>query len=268
MSNGAPVLHTLEVGDAGEPVVLLHSGGLSSRQWTRLARELGRTHRAVAPDFIGYGGSPAAPSDAAFSWRDDVTAVLALVDQLGGAAHLVGHSYGGLVALGAALERPAAALSLALVEPVAFGVLYDAGEAEALADLPQDPAFYDDPTGGDARWLTGFVDYWSGPGAFASLPGPARASWLAVGRKVFLEVRSLMNDRTPRAAYAAINSPTLLVSGALSRVAARRTCAILAGAMPRAEHVEIAGAGHMSPLTHAAEVNALVAAHVRAAPAP
>ena len=113
----------------------------------------------------------------------------------------------------------------------------------------------------------GMLDYWNGPGAWRALSESARASFLAVGRKVYLEVRSLLADRTPPAAYARITAPTLLLGGERSPAAARRVIARLAEAVPRVHARAVAGAGHMGPITHSDEVNALVAQHIAAADA-
>jgi pimeloyl-ACP methyl ester carboxylesterase len=50
-------------------------------------------------------------------------------------------------------------------------------------------------------------------------------------------------------------------------VPARRVTELLAGTLPDAVHAVIAGAGHMSPMTHAATVNAAIAAHLARHPA-
>ncbi|HEV7787184.1 MAG TPA: alpha/beta hydrolase, partial [Thermoanaerobaculia bacterium] len=114
-------------------------------------------------------------------------------------------------------------------------------------------------------WLRAFVDYWNAPGAWDRLSEPARASFRAVAWKLFGEVRSLLSDRTPHEAYATLAVPTLLMSGETSPLAARRVAAILGDVIPGAHLRTVAGAGHMAPLTHAAEVNGWVVDHIAAA---
>lgn len=50
----------------------------------------------------------------------------------------------------------------------------------------------------------------------------------------------------------------MLISGAKTTTPARGVTAILRQVWPTASHVEIAGAGHMSPITHADQVNASI----------
>lgn len=251
---------------AGAPVVLLHSGGFSSRQWRRLRDALVPTHRVLVPDLIGYGTSSPWPVGAPFHFRIDVAAVSALLATLGEPAHLVGHSYGGLIALHAALARPPR--SLALYEPVAFGVLDPQADADALAEIARVRLTYTPDDGGaDDRWLAAFVDWWNGPGAWAALSGEAQGGFRAVGWKLSEEVRTLMTDRAGAAEFATLTAPALLMGGERSPRAEQRTLERLAACLPHATHQRFAGLGHMGPITHAALVNDAILTHVRAAAA-
>ena len=56
----------------GETVLLLHSGGMSSRQWRRLSDRLSSSFRVVAPDFPGSGSNPLWPDDRPFDLSLDL----------------------------------------------------------------------------------------------------------------------------------------------------------------------------------------------------
>lgn len=250
---------------AGPPVLLVHSSGMASRQWRKLMERLSGKHRVVAPDLLGSGDNPPWPASTPFDFHQDLDALCTLFDSLGEPAHLVGHSYGGLLAILLARLRARSTRSVALYDPVAFGVLYEAADADGLADLARvdhDPAFLDEKTGGDAAWFERFVDYWNGTGAWRALPQVARDGFLRAGRKVFYEVKTLLDDRTPRAAYDVIEAPVLLMTGQHTPLAARRVNALLAESLPHARLEVIAGAGHMGPLTHPDRVNELIAENI------
>lgn len=251
---------------SGAPVLLLHSSGLSATQWRRLSQGLATTHRVLAPDLPGYGRNPPLDAEtlAIYGFTRDVDAVESLARDLGAPVHVIGHSYGGLLAFELARRGTVPIASLAAYEPVAFGVLTDPPDPEALAAMPPADAFFDRSAGLET-FLARFVDWWNGPGAWAALPPAGKAPFLASGEKTFTEVRSLVESPTPAAAFRTITAPTLLLSGSRSPLSARRICARLAAALPHARHVELAGAGHMGPLTHGPEVNALLEQHVRAA---
>lgn len=261
-------IHYLDQGE-GVPVVLVHSSGMSSRQWSRIAARLGPDRRVVAPDLIGSGKSEGVPHDAPFHFSWDVEAVEAVLATLGESPyHLVGHSYGGLLALTVARRHPERVLSLCLYEPVAFGVLYSEGDRAGIASLEDydpDGTFLQDEGGGAEPWMERFIDWWQGPGAWRGLSEPAQSAFLGVGRKVFQEVRSLLLDRTPLEAYAKLTMPALLLSGAHSPLAARRVCELFARALPNARLHTFEDAGHMGPLTHGPLVAAELLDHLRAA---
>lgn len=251
----------------GDAVVLLHSGGMSSRQWKKLTEQLAPAHRVLAPDFLGSGENPAWDLSVPFHFHRDVDAIEALVEGLGAPAHVVGHSYGGLVALTLARRRPDLVRTLSLYDPVAFGVLYASGDVEGLADLARvhdHPVFTDHERGGGDAWFEVFVDYWNGPGSWRAMPPPARDAFLRVGRKVFLEVESLMGDQTHVSAYDAVTAPVLAMAGSSSPPAARRVVELIVAAKPTHRRlVVVDGAGHMGPITHASAVNEAVSSHIR-----
>lgn len=270
MNDPATVPLHVEDRGTGTAVVLLHSGGMSSRQWRSLSERLAPGHRVLAPDFLGSGKNPLWPDEVPFHFHLDVAAVARVVDALDGPAHFVGHSYGGLVALTYARQHPNRVRSLSLYDPVAFGVLRSPPDEAGLADLNragEQPVFTDESRGGGEEWMESFVDYWNGPGSWRALPPSSREQFLRVGRKVFREVTSLMNDPTAASDYAVVTAPTLLLAGERSPTAARRVTELLRAALPDARREVIAGAGHMGPLTHAAAVDALIAQHVDAADA-
>jgi pimeloyl-ACP methyl ester carboxylesterase len=158
--------------------------------------------------------------------------------------------------------------SIAVYDPVAFGVLHGASDQEGLTDLArteQNTVFLDDARGGGEEWFEAFVDYWNAPGAWKAMPPAMRASFLKVGRKVYGEVRSLVADRTPASAYAQVTARALLMTGETSPASAKRVAVHLASALPDAHAEVVAGAGHMGPITHARDVNARIEAHLRAA---
>jgi pimeloyl-ACP methyl ester carboxylesterase len=242
----------------GVPVVWLHSSGMSGRQWRRAAgRAADAGLRAVVPDLSGHGASPVWPEPRPFSFELDVREVEALLDARG-PAHLIGHSYGGFIALLAALAVPRQVLSVAVYDPVAMGTLDATRDGDARDDLARVDFAWDGTSEGRDRWLAMFVDYWMGSAGWAALREDARAEFRRVAWVVYEGARTLVRDATPASAYGALPMPVLLLGGQESPLAARRVVARLDEAIPGARAETLAGAGHMGPLTHAALVNELL----------
>jgi pimeloyl-ACP methyl ester carboxylesterase len=252
----------------GPRVLMVHSGGFTSRQWRKLAESLAPDYRVLTPDLLGYGESGPWPDGKPFHFRQDLALLESLLDaEPGDPAHLVGHSYGGFLALQLALARPDLVRSIAVYEPVAFGILdetTDGADATARAGLALlKTEWSPDETGADQAWLRAFVDWWNGAGAWDHLGEETRASFRALGWKVFQEVITLAADRTDRATYATITAPTLVLGGANSPYTERRVVEKLGEALPHATARFFPGVGHMGPISHAGIVNAAIVEHIR-----
>ncbi|WP_394841663.1 alpha/beta hydrolase [Pendulispora brunnea] len=259
-------LHLVSAG-SGEPVLLLHSGGMSSRQWRRTIDALSPSFRVIAPDFLGCGENPLWPEDEPFHFKYDIQAVERLIADLAGPVHLVGHSYGGFIALHVARRTPARIRSIAVYDPVAFGVLYEPEDAEALEGfrrIEENPALSDPAKGGGPEWMQAFIEFWNGPGSWKTLPAATQNAFLRVGKKVYGEVFTQMRDRTPAASYSTVTAPALLLHGEISPLASRRVVERIGAAMPKATVRTVAGAGHMGPITHSGVVNDWVFRHIQA----
>jgi pimeloyl-ACP methyl ester carboxylesterase len=252
--------HALHVRTQGQgtPVVLLHSSGLSGRQWRRLEEQLVEAgFRAIIPDLTGHGASPSWQEPRAFSCTIDVQGVVATLREHG-PAHVVGHSYGGLLGLLSALEAPELVRSLIAYEPVALGVLDHEMDAATRAELPDVDRDWGPSAAERERWLERFVNYWSGPGAWSQLRPEARAEFVRVAWVLHEGVRELSRSGTPRAAFRGIRCPVTLMNGELSPPAARRIVSLLAGVVRGSRAIALANVGHLAPLTHPALVNQAV----------
>ncbi|MER8778581.1 alpha/beta fold hydrolase [Mesorhizobium sp. M0977] len=93
--------------------------GGSGRQWRSLAERLDDSYRFIAPDLIGAPGGGTWPGAGAFHLADEAAGVLEMIDHHDG-VHLVGHSYGGGLALHTAAMRQDRLAGLSLYEPLPF----------------------------------------------------------------------------------------------------------------------------------------------------
>lgn len=114
-------IHYLDAG-RGEPLVLLHGLGSSSRDWEYQIPEFSEHYRVIAPDFRGSGASdkPKGP----YRIADYAEDTWALLDKLGlGRVNLVGLSMGGATAFEMAARRPERVRRLVVVNcPPSFAL--------------------------------------------------------------------------------------------------------------------------------------------------
>lgn len=252
----------LELG-SGEPVVLLHGSGGSSGQWRALAEQLHERYRVFAPDLYGYGASAPWSGRRAFHLECEAEIVLALLERFGGRVHLVGHSYGGAVALHVARLCGDSLRSLTLIEPAAFSLLRqaDAPAAAEIAEVAESMVramACGDYLGGFGQ----FIDYWNGPGAWAAIPADKRYAMAARFPKVMLDFHATFNEPTRLEDFRSMVVPTLLMQGTRSPSPTRRICGLLADTFPVTQLKNVEGAGHMSPVTHRDQVNAMIIAQL------
>jgi len=248
-----------------ERVVLIHCSASSARQWDVLTGELSGYH-AVAPDLYGHGKRPRWHGDGALTLAHEAAAIWNVFPE-GEPFHLVGHSYGGAVTLRFALSFPERVRSLTLIEPSAFHILTDRTDAQvralseiqAVADTINRAVLCGDYRGG----MEVFIDYWGGPGSWHNTPDERKAQFAALAVCVANHFWSLVGETTRLSACRDIQVPTLLLCGTNSPGPSKLIANLLADAIPHAQHRVIHGAGHMSPLTHPTQVNALILEHLR-----
>ena len=90
----------------GPGVVCVHANASSSGQWRALMELLAPRFHVLAVDCYGAGKSPPRPKGRSIRLRDEVELLEPVFARAGGSFALVGHSYGGAVALIAALAQP------------------------------------------------------------------------------------------------------------------------------------------------------------------
>lgn len=249
----------------GRPVVLLHSTAGTGGQWKSLCAVLKPHYRVIAPDLPGYGRSPAVGTGET-GLAEDAAPVIALIEGLGAPVHLVGHSYGGALALKIAATRPELVRSLCLIEPVVFQFLRNprASDRRLLEEIGTVEAAIragiacGTPETGMAR----FIDFWNGEGSWLRLEPEQRAHLAEKAGQVVANFQAIAIEPASHSTMRAIRCPTLVMRGERSPAPARRAAELLAAAIPSAGFVEIPRAGHMAPLTHAEAVDPIVTRHV------
>ena len=249
-------LHVEECG-AGSPVVLLHGYGADLRVFAPLAARLAAAgRRVVAIDHRGFGRSSAVPSTFGFGGLvDDVATVLDVLDVRD--AVVVGHSMGGAVALGLAIERPD------VIADRVGAVIVVNSSARGPADRPLARAKV-----AVLDWaVTEQVSRHRRHGMVAARANfgadPRRSHIMAVrtigyanraARRQGLTRRLLGIDLSDR--LGDVRVPVVALAGAADRVLAPGESARIVSSVAGARLKVFSGAGHMLPLERCADVAA------------
>lgn len=226
--------HVIECGPRdAPPVVLLHGAAVSSTSWAANVQPLAARHRVLAVDRIGDVGRSVVrrlPSgaDGYALWLVEVLDALAV-----GRAHVVGLSYGGLLALNLAVRAPDRIDRLVAVDPGSLVPLRKRWLFKAVASMlaPSRQRF--------DKLMTGFM-----PGLPLTAPWVEQA-WIGAAAwtpyKVFLHVLS-------DAALARIAAPTLVMFGEREQVFDGRAAGRQAkDHIPDCHVVVFKGVGHAPP---------------------
>lgn len=250
--------------DAGQgpPVILLHSSSSHSGQWGPLSGAISDRFRVLAPDFHGYGRSDPLPQDGRPCFEHDAAIVNELLDIVDAPAHLVGHSLGGTVAARVALNRPKDVASLTLIEPVLFNLLEETEDPRRIEYLDLAHAMVVLVRFGEReRAARLFLDFWIGPGGLDGMDSDTREYIVRTVDRVaddWFGISSYAPGALTAADLRGLSPRTLLLCGEQTRQSTRGIMEILREAIPHAGYREIPGAGHMSPVTHAALVNEMI----------
>ncbi len=249
---------------AGEPVILLHSGGSDGRQWKVLASLIADGCVCYMPDFYGHGATPQWDGKDAPSLEDYAAIVEAVANMAGQSCHVVGHSHGGAVAITYAIRNSEAVSSLTLIEPTLMHLLRIAGSADVWREAKELGSKHIKAIkeGKAAEIADEFLPYWIGQDAWRAMPQDRRTAIIATMPSVAHFWASVLGETTPTELYAQLDVPTLLIRGTETRATARQIVELLHGLLPNSRVVEVEGAGHMAPLTHAAEVNGAIRDHI------
>lgn len=246
----APVVWSATSGVPGTPHLVLVHGSLDrSAGLLKLSRRLDDRFLVTRYDRRGYGRStPCRGPYGIDAQIDDIVSVIEHVPDAGRPRVIVGHSYGGNVALGLADRRPDLVDGVVTYEsPMSWEPWWPSDTAGGGA-----VAWRDDPGEAAERFMRRLIgdDRWN------RLPPSTRAARRAEGVAMVGE----LIDLRAGAPWSAdrISVPVIAVRGEHGAAHHRESVAVLARRLRDVEVVSIAGAKHFGPNTHPDAVAAVV----------
>jgi pimeloyl-ACP methyl ester carboxylesterase len=248
------------ISGAGPPIVLVHGAGDDSRVWRPQLAGLADEFTIVAWDEPGAGRSADLPPD--FGLAEYAACLVQLIESLElGPVHLVGLSWGGVVALQAYAERPSVVESLVLADTYA-GWKGSLEEEELEARVAGVRRMLAAPPGEFDASL---------PGLFAAAPSPALSSLMAelaagARRESLAAALTAIADADLRGLLPQVEVPTLLIWGEQDVRSPLTVAAQFAEAIAHAVLVVLPDCGHLSNLEQPERFNELLRQHCRQHP--
>lgn len=247
----------------GATVVFVPGSCSTGAAWRPIIAYCENRFRCVTTSLSGYGGTAERRSAADASIAPVAAALEAVIRRTGRPAHLVGHSFGGLVALAVALRRLVPLASLSILEAPAVELLGAVGEhVHYRAFRQMTDAYLAAFAAGKVDAIATMIDFYGGAGSFAAWPSRVRAYALETTTVNVRDWASAFAFQLSPALLASLELPLLVIRGGDSHAAVRRANELLARYCPGAALASIDGAAHFMISSHAREVAALLIEHI------
>lgn len=267
-------IETLQWGEGRERILLLHCAGSGPHSLTTLAKSLCSAERMViVPALNRYGHTDVNPTDAIKEHVSVVNWVLNHYAQEADSVSLFGHSMGGLIALLVIAQTQTRCDHVVVYDPIVPNVLdgADQRDCDALAwDRDIVMTLHDAVANGDyERGVSRFIEAWNAT-PWRKLPESVRSELIRTAPRLAREIYAISHhdpqglDRyrwhpvnrrqTERSATRANRCQVTLLTGEASPTVAGRMVARLAERYVHATRNAIAGADHMYPVKHGAEM--------------
>ena len=247
----------------GPTAVLVPGSCSTGAAWRPIMAQWSDRFRCVTTSLLGYGGTAERRTAEDASIDHEVDALQAVIRHAGGPVHLVGHSFGGMVALAAALRGRADIASLTIIEAPVAALLKACGEDAHYASFRgMTDVYFAAFDRGEPAAVAEMIDFYGGAGTFASWPARLRDYAIETTHVNILDWSSGYGCALSPDILKAIELPTLVLWGGASPAAVQRANELLADSIKGSARMTVAGAAHFMIATHVAVIAPAIARHI------
>ncbi len=230
--------------DCGAALLFVHGTGGNVRLWARQLEHFGAQHSPVAVDLPGHGRSGGLDGPATVAAAAELLA--AVLEGLGAPpVVVVGHGFGGKIALALALDHAPRVRSVVTIGATSAPV-GAADEIAVLRDVVRGrrSQSFDTPLFGAKPDMTVMREVWG--------------EIVKTDPRVRLQDLEAYEGSDLRSRLGEISVPTTVLHGAEDGYCARACCEEIAALIPGARFESVEGAGHVAQVEQPERVNALI----------
>lgn len=244
----------------GDKAFLIHCSLAHSGAWNGVMEQLGDILSMTALDLPGHGKTEFDNDQTVQSQSCET--LIALLEEHGKPAHLIGHSFGATVALRTAIERPDLVKLLVLYEPVYFSLLPAKNPIAAEQEVIDSASFVTASERQD--WSLAaqeFLKRWGDGEPFDQMPEQRKQYIQSLIPLVYSSTQEIISPKAGAKVLTGmtkVTHPTLVMEGEKTLGVIKRINDVIVDGLPNAERMEIAGAGHMGPVSRAPKFAELV----------
>lgn len=253
---------------SGPKVILIHSSVAGARQWGSLMSALSVEFHLIAINLFGYGATDTWPNGETQTLEDQARLVEPFLSGDGDKVSIVGHSYGGSVAMKAAALFKDHVDRLVLIEPNPFYLLQQNGreaafqEAKSLRDTIKQ-------SGTENTWPIAaevFANYWTGQGSWEAMPEERQAKFTKALEPNFHEWDGVMNEKTALSDWSVdLPRKTTVISAADTVRTIDEIVSLMEENIPHWRFEKIECGGHMAAMTKPDIMNPIIERALRTA---
>ena len=240
---------------SGSPIVFIHGSYATTSTWKKIVQQLASTHHCISIKLPGHCGMPDPDDFTAPNIDTELKIIESVIAELTEQPiHLIGHSFGGVVALALALKGAVAIQELTLFEPVSTWVFESVGDHAMTQQVNAFIQDYRQGISNNALYICGkVIDFWGGEGAFEPLPDFIKDGMVPLTANNNRHWTLCENTEHPRTSLNLLTIPTKLVCGSASNPVAQAIVDHLSHELPNSKQYTIPGASHFLVTSHAIE---------------
>lgn len=240
---------------------MFHSSVAGAKQWRKLMDHISDQYHVIAINMFGYGATPPWQERNTQSYKDQAMLAAQFIEPDDKNIIFIGHSFGGSVAMKAALLFSDNVEKLLLIEHNPFYLLKQNGRDEGFNDINNIKESVQE-LGEANKWDKAaklFSDYWNGQGSWENTPEHRKVKFIHGLKQTHFEWDALFNEQTSLTQWVdGLPKKTNVIYAKDTVLSIHEIISLFKNAAPLWNFTEVDYGGHMLPLTRPDFINPII----------